>query len=145
MKILAIICNIILFGFICLVLVTDGLSGDIIYIVLNLWWMLTLIFNIVVLFRSGANDGWLNLQIKRKSMEGQKKNGELSLTSSVLRIVAIICNIIFIGFACWAFIDQYPHPKEYGLIAFAVLMILTPILSLVAFSLTGSRRWSARS
>jgi hypothetical protein len=145
MKIIAIICNVILFGFICLVLITDGLPRDTIYIVINLWLILTLIFNFVVIFLSGANDGWLNLHMKRKSGEGQKKIDHLTSTSTIMRIVAIICNIVFIGFVCRAFVDQYPHPKEYGFIAFTVLMILTPILSLVVFFLIINWRWSARS
>jgi hypothetical protein len=48
-----------------------------------------------------------------------------------MRNVAIIFNIVFFGFVCWALIDQYPHPKESGVIAMAVLMVLTPILNLV--------------
>jgi hypothetical protein len=32
---------------------------------------------------------------------------------------------------CWAVVDQYPHPEEDGVIAFTVLRVLTPILSLV--------------
>jgi hypothetical protein len=55
-----------------------------------------------------------------------------------MKILAIICNIVFIGFVCWAFVDQYPHPKEEGIIAFTVLMVLTPILSLVALFLSGA-------
>jgi hypothetical protein len=49
---------------------------------------------------------------------------------NVMRIVAIIFNFIFLGFVCWALIDQYPHPKEGGVIAMSVLMVLTPILNL---------------
>jgi len=46
--------------------------------------------------------------------------------------VVCICNIVSFGFACWAIIDQYPHPDESGVIALEVLMVLTPILSVVA-------------
>jgi hypothetical protein len=48
-----------------------------------------------------------------------------------MKIVAVICNIVFFGFVCWALVDQYPHPKEGGVIAMVVLMVLTPILNLV--------------
>jgi hypothetical protein len=54
-----------------------------------------------------------------------------------MKIVAIICNIVFFGFVCWALVDQYPHPEEDGVIAFAVLMVLTPILSLVVLFRSG--------
>ena len=55
-----------------------------------------------------------------------------------MKIIAIICNIVFIGFVCWAFVDQYPHPKEDGIIAFTVLMVLIPILSLLVLFLRGA-------
>ena len=131
MKIVAVICNIVLFGFTCLVLVTDGPPKGASYIVFTLWSLFTLILNAVVISRSGASDGWLGLHRKRQALEGQKKADDLSSTGTVMRIVAIICNIVFFGFVCWALVDQYPHPEEDGLIAFIVLMVLTPILSLV--------------
>jgi hypothetical protein len=55
-----------------------------------------------------------------------------------MKIVAIICNIVLLGFVCWALVDQYLHPKEDGVVAFAVLMGSTPILSLVALLRDGS-------
>ena len=131
MKISAIICNIILFLFTSLVLVTDGPPTETIYIVFTLWTFLTLILNTVVISRIGVGDGWLGLNKKEKVLEEQKKTDEPSYKVTFLRIVAIICNIVFLGFHCWAFVDQYPHPEEDGFIAFVVLMVLTSILSLV--------------
>ena len=131
MKIVAVICNIVLFAFTCLVLVTDGPPKGASYILFTLWLLLTLILSSVVISRSGARDSWLGLQMKRKALEEQEKAVDLSSTSTVMSVVAIICNIILLGFTCWAFVDQYPHPEEDGVIAFAVLMVLTPILSLV--------------
>ena len=60
MKILAFTCNIILFIFTCLVLVTDGLPREAIYIVFTLWTLSTLILSAVVILRIGASEGWLN-------------------------------------------------------------------------------------
>jgi hypothetical protein len=136
MKIVAVICNIVLFAFTCLVLVTDGPPKGASYILFTLWLLLTLILNSVVISRSGASDGWLGLHMNRKTLEG-KKIDDLSSTSIVMRVVAIICNIILLGFTCWAFVDQYPHPEEDGVITFAVLMVLTPILSLVVLFRNG--------
>jgi len=132
MKIAAVVCNIVLFGFTCLVLFVDGLPKGASYIVFTLWLLLTLILNLVVISRSGASDGWLGLSMKRKAPEERKKIDALSFTSTVMRFVAIICNIVLLGFICWAFVDQYPHPEEDGLIAFTMLTVSTPILSLVA-------------
>jgi hypothetical protein len=90
MKIVAVICNIVLFVFHCFVLSTDGFPKEVSYIIFNLWSLLTMIISVVVILRFG--------------------------TSNIMRIVAIICNIVFFGFVCWALIDQYPHPKESGVI-----------------------------
>jgi hypothetical protein len=57
MKIAAVVCNIVLFGFTCLVLLADGLPKGASYIVITLWLLLTLILTSVVISRSGASDG----------------------------------------------------------------------------------------
>jgi|WetSurMetagenome_2_1015567.scaffolds.fasta_scaffold135987_1 multidrug transporter EmrE-like cation transporter len=113
MKTLAITCNIILFAFTCLVLATDGLPVKVSYMVFTVWLLLTLALTPVVIFRS---------------------------SHSAVRIVALICNTVVIGFVIWAFIDQYPHPKEEGYIAYLVLTVLTPILNLAALLLIGAAR-----
>ena len=55
MKIVAVILNIVLFGFTCLVLVTDGPPQEASYIVFTVWWLMTLILSAVVISRSGAS------------------------------------------------------------------------------------------
>jgi hypothetical protein len=138
MKIVAVICNIVLFGFTCLVLVVDGPPKGASYIVFTLWSLWTLVLSAVVISRSGASNGWLGLQMKRKALEEQKKTDDRSSASPVMRIVAIVCNIVLLGFICWALVEQYPHPEEDGLIAFTVLMVVTPILSLVVLFRSGA-------
>ncbi len=59
----------------------------------------------------------------------------------IMKIVAIICNIVLLGFVCWAIVDQYPHPEEDGVIPFAVLTVMTPILTLVALIRSGGSSW----
>ena len=111
MKIVALICNVVLFLFTCFVLITEGSSRQIAYIVLTLVLLLVPILNVVALSRSGV--------------------------AAVMRIAAIICNIVLAGIICWAFVDQYPHPDEGSVIAnillivYMLLVALTPILSAV--------------
>lgn len=121
-----------------LVLLVDGPPKGASYIVFTLWSLLTLILSSVVISRSGVSDGWLGLPMMRKASEEQKKTDDLSSTSTVMRVVAIIGNLVLSGFICWAFVDQYPHPEEDGLIAFAVLMVLTPILSMAVLFRRGA-------
>jgi hypothetical protein len=74
MKIVALICNIILFGFVCWALLRTyphpEEGGFLEYALLS---VLTPILNLVVLFRSGASDGWPGLHMKRKALEEQRK------------------------------------------------------------------------
>jgi hypothetical protein len=52
-----------------------------------------------------------------------------------------MANVIFFGFVCWALVEHYPHPEEDGIIAFTVLMVLIPILSLVELFRSGPSGW----
>ena len=62
---------------------------------------------------------------------------DLSSTRTVMQIGLIVWNIVLLGFICWAFVDQYPHPQEEGFIAYVLIMVLTPILSIVALLFRG--------
>lgn len=119
MKIVAVICNIVLFLFTCLVLLTDGLPKEAGYIIATLLVLLTPPFTLAVFFRSGVSDGRPGLQMDT-------------------RTVAIICNIALLGFICWSLLGQPPHPQEEGFVAYVVLSALTPILSLVVFFRIGA-------
>ena len=137
MKIVALICNIVLFAFTCFVLLTDGVSREAAYIVFTVLVVLIPILNVVVLFRSGAGDGWVGLHMERKALEAQPKTDAFSSRSIAMERAAAISNIVLLGFVCWALVDQYPHPEEDGVIAYALLVVLTPILSVVALFRSG--------
>jgi hypothetical protein len=107
MRIAALTCNILLLGFTGVVLLVDGPPRAARYIVFTLWTLSTLILSAVVMARGGA---------------------------ATTKVVAIVGNIILMGFVGWAFVDQYPHPEEDGFIAFVVLMVLTPLLSLAVLA-----------
>ena len=110
MQIAAVICNVIFWGFFCMVMMTDGppKAADIYWSLLP---FLLPILNVVV------------IRI-------------LSSPSRVVQLVTLAGNIIWLGLACWFIMDRYPsHPKEEGLIAYVVLMALTPLLSALAIHL----------
>jgi len=61
----------------------------------------------------------------------------LSSPIRVVKLLALVSNIVWLGLACWLIVDRYPsHPKEEGLIEFVALMALTPLLSAVAIYLS---------
>jgi len=132
MKIVAVICNLVLFAFTCVVLATEGPPQAVSYWVFTVWALLTMILSAVVIFRIGETAGWLKVQPKSKAVMERPKVDEGASANTILRIVTIVANIVFFGFVCWAIVDQYPHPEEDGVLAFTVLMALTPLLSLVA-------------
>lgn len=113
MKTLVILCNVVLFGFTCFVLAAEGLSRQAAYILFTLLLLLIPIFTVFVLVR-------------------KRTPGAATLHSSAIQRVAGICNVALLGFVCWAILDQYPHPEEPGVIPYAALAVLTPILSAIA-------------
>lgn len=139
MNIVAAICNVLLFGFTCVVLLSEGTSKETGYIVLTLLLLLMPILSLVVIVPSGASNGWLALHMKRKSLRERRRIDNLASMSTVMELVAVIGNIALLGFVCWAFVNSYPHPEEDGFIPFALLSVLTPILSLVAIVCSGAR------
>lgn len=106
MKIVAVLCNIILFGFTCLVLVTDGRPEGAGYSIFALWMLLTLVLSAAVISHPSAGP--------------------------LMRIVTILLNIVLLGFIFWALMAQPAHPKEEGFVAYVILLVLTPILSFAA-------------
>ena len=107
MKIVAVICNVVYWAFLCLVMVTDGppKGADI------FWSLIAFVMPI------------LNVVVIRV----------LSSPSRVMRLAAFAGNIVWLGLACWLLIARFPsHPAEGGLVEFAVLTALTPLLSAIA-------------
>ncbi len=107
MNIVAVICNVIFWGFFCMVMITDGppQGADVFYALLPL---VMPVFNVVVL-------------------------RFLPSPGRTVNLVAIVGNIIWLVLAVWVIIDRYPsHPEEEGLLAYVALLALTPLLSIVA-------------
>ncbi|MBZ5590016.1 MAG: hypothetical protein LAO05_15790 [Acidobacteriia bacterium] len=139
MKTLTVLCNIVWFGFVCLVLVTDGLPEGAGYIVLTLLALLTPFLTVAAVLRSGAGAEWLGPHPTTKASGGQGRLEKRSSMSSIIKNLAVVCNLALFGHLCWAFLSQYPHPKEEGYVAFVLLAALTPLLSVVVLIRSG---WS---
>ena len=129
MNILATILNVVLFLFTCLILWTDGLSGEAVYLLLTLLLLLVPILNLLMISTGAKSNGWFNTVVKRREPEDQGKVENLSFTGTIMKALVVTSNIILLGFSLWAFISQYPHPRESGFIAFIILLLLTPVLS----------------
>ncbi len=115
MKLLTALCNAVLFLFTLLVLAVDGPPTKAPYIVFTAIVVMTPLVTLFALFREGFGR---------------------------VRKLAALGNAVLLGLFCWAFVDQYPHPAEEGFVAYVVLMVATPILSVVALSRGLPRRAS---
>jgi len=105
MKTVAVVCNVIFWLFFCVVMVTDGppQGMDILYAILP---FLMPVLNVVVLRFLPSPGRTINLP-------------------------ALVGNILWLAGACWLIIARYPsHPKEEGLLAYVMLLALTPLLTI---------------
>ena len=114
MRIAAIICNVILFGFTGLVLATDGPPQGAAYVALTLLALLVPLFTSLLLLRSSGG--------------------------AFPRGVALLGNIALLGFALWAIVSQFPHPEEEGVVAYTMLIVLAPLLGALALFRAGRGR-----
>lgn len=116
MKALTVLCNVVFLSFTALVLVTDGISRQPAYIVLTLLLMLVPLFTLIVLL----------------TRSGESRPAEKN--------VAEIANLALLVLIGWAFMAQYPHPREAGFVPYLLLALFTPALSVaVLFFQRGGR------
>jgi len=133
MKILAAICNFILIGFTCFVILTDGAPHRAAYIVFSLLLVSVPLFNLALILRKEKAEG----RPEGGSPEEKRESHGVARRRSALKIAAVICNAVLLAFACWAIMDQYPHPREAGFIEYIIFVMLTPVLSSVVIARGG--------
>jgi hypothetical protein len=129
MKFIAFLLNVVLFGFTCLVLLTDGISTGPAYLVLALLLLLVPVLSVAVFFLNREVRDWFGFSWKKKEKGEEGRDETLSAGGYVLNAVALSGNILLLGFSIWAFISQYPHPREEGFAAYVTIVILTPVIS----------------
>jgi hypothetical protein len=133
MKILAVIFNIIFFLFTLFVLATDGFPKQVGYLLVTLFVLLTPILSLIVILHIGENHSRMGLPTEDNSLKEISKIDNKYNRTTILRIIAILLNILLLGYVCWAIFQ--PHPAEEGYIPYVILVLLTPILNLLVFYL----------
>jgi preprotein translocase subunit SecG len=136
MKLAAVVFNVVLVAFTCLVVVTDGPPTEAIYVVFTLALVLIPILSVTVLLHPRAGGGHPESPVKGDASPEEKKDGNSSAVSG-MRTTAILCNIFMFGLLCWALVDQYPHPEEDGFVAYVLIVAITPLLNVVALVRSG--------
>lgn len=139
MKILTIICNVVLFGFACIGLLTRGNSSEPLNPVFTFLLLVVPIVDIVFMFGSRVNYSLPTFNVKIKASEDEV--GKTSSGYLLIKIVTVILNLVLAGFICWTFISKYRHPWTFIVIIFALSVILTPILSLITITISRANKF----
>lgn len=116
MRTIAVLCNMALFAFTALILVVDGLPAGVPFLALMLLALLVPLGSSLVLMRSSRG--------------------------AVAVAVMAIGNLALLFLAVWAIAGRFPRLEEKGTVAYALLLVLTPLLSLIA--LIKARRGTTR-
>ncbi len=116
MKTLAMLCNMALFVFTALVLLVDGPPAGVPFVVLMLLALLVPLGSSLVLMRSAR---------------GPVAGAALAIGNLALLVLAV-----------WAIAGRFPSPEEKGTVVYSLLLVLSPLLSLVA--LLKARRKATR-
>lgn len=132
MNLLAATFNIILFILTCLQIVNNGVSSIPIYILLTLFLLLVPVLNLVMILSGARNNSWYSFHIKKKDTKNTHK--EIPYMDTFIKAMVLTFNLILFAVSCWAFVDQYPHPKGDGVVFFTIVVLLTPVISLLTIS-----------
>lgn len=139
MNFLAAIFNVSLAGYTCFVLLTEGMPKNVAYFLFTLFLLLVPVLNLCMILIGARSKGWFSFNIGGKESEEEDIPEEKYTSGKILKTTAIISNIVLVGLSCLAFIDQYPHPKEDGLVVFIVLLLFTPVVSLLMILRNGAK------
>ena len=118
MNALALICNVLLCAVTSVVVVTEGIPGTPAYAAF------TIVMLVVPAFTA--------FTLTRRSPGG----GRSPRSALTLRL-AVLFNLALVGLVCWALVEQYPYPEGAGVIPFAGLALLAPVLALAALRRAG--------
>jgi hypothetical protein len=140
MRGLTVTCNLVLLLFTLFVLATDWLPEQAAYVAFTLLLLLIPTFTAFALLRRGVGGSGPGLPGTGETREDQPETGAALPGTILLVRVAVVANLVLLAAVCWALVDQSPHPKEEGFLAYAVLTLLTPVLSAIVLVRTGTRR-----
>lgn len=128
MRIAAAILNLVMFLLGSFVVATDGPpkpGEDMRYVI---WSFTTYLLSAIMIFASADSGPWFGL-IKRALGRGQNIPPRALLISRLILLVVAL-NVALIPLVIWHLASQTDHPAETGAVAFAIFMVLIPVLNL---------------
>jgi len=128
MRVPVVLVNLVSMALTMLVVAGDGPPTKPAYVALGAMLLLVPALTIFALVRGGAGRAWLS----KGPVGGAAPGG------GALARAAAVLNMLLVAFIGWAIVDQHPHPREEGYVAYVVLMIAAPTVSAAALL------WSVR-
>ena len=141
MKILTIICNVALFGIAFIALLTRGNSSEPLNLVFAFLLLLVPILNIVFMLGSRVNYSQLPFNVKIKTSQQQSETGNTSSGYLIVKIIAIILNLVIVVLLYREFVNKYPNPLNFIVTTFALFVIITPIFSLITILISSANKF----
>lgn len=116
----AVICNVLVFAVTGIIVLTEGVPKKPHYLVLTLLMLLVPAQSTVVLLR------------KAGAHRAKSPGDDGSSAKTLGEREAVLCNAVLGGASCWAAVAQYLYAEGSGVIPFAVLVVGTPLVTLLA-------------
>jgi len=133
MKTLAVILNVILVLFTFMVIMTEGVSPDIAYNIFGILLFLVPLVNVILISRLGFFKAAKRARVSQDMADVPAKSPDSAAMHGTVRNLAILLNMILLGFGIWAIIQAYPHPQEDGVLEYTILVLAAPIVSLIVY------------
>ena len=131
--------NLALFAFTCFILMTEGLPKDFAYFLFTLLLLSVPLLNITMIYLGVRRKGWFSFNWKGKVSEEPDHFQEEDTSGRIMSTVAIISNIALLLLSVLAYLDQYPHPEEDGLVLFILFLWVTPVISVLVIWRNGTK------
>ncbi len=135
---LALLSNVLFFGFTTFVLLTDGVSREPAYALFTVLLLLIPPVTVFAVTRGGVAAAWSPVRTTRPPASVPTSAGRPSFGGAAFSRAAAACNLVLAGFVFWAIFDQFPHPDESGLLAYTALAVFTPVLSAIVLLRSGT-------
>jgi hypothetical protein len=128
-----VILNVILVLFTFMIIMTEGGSSDIAYNIFGILLFLVPLLNVVLISRMGFFNPARSALRSQDTVAIQGKSSDTDTMNGTVRNLAILLNLILLGFGIRAIVRAYPHPEEDGVLEYTILVLATPILSLIVY------------
>ncbi len=117
MRTAAMVCNLVVLGATAMTVVTEGLPAQAGYLALTSSVLVVSMLSAVAL-------AW--------GRPGRRLGTADGKVSRALVVLSVLCNVSICAGCAWVAVSRFPYSEGTGIIPFAVLLVATPVLTVVA-------------